>query len=646
MIRHFIQVIKKYRSRAFWATFISISCNHLSAEVITDGSVGAQVSLQGTDYDISADLGLQQGSNLFHSFDTFNLQNNETATFSGSENIKNIVARITGGQSTINGLIRTTIPEADLYLANTQGFVFENNARLDVLGSFYLTTASSVFFADGQVLSTRQTNKNQSFSSAPPAAFGFLDTPHSIEISGTQLDTLKGKTLSLSAGDIVIKNSRLKATAGHLDLLSIRHGSPVNPIVPFQETFELGSLTMSNNSTLDIGRDGDGIIFIRAGDFTVENSSIFVNTSIIGQNSLLFINTNNLLLNNVNLDSRTYGAGQGGLIIVQVKQDATLIDSNILTTGTQKEPEITGDAGDIRFIAENLTLLNTSITTKTYGIGMGGDISIFVRKNLYMASPKVGLGISPSVIQASTEDGGDAGRIYIEARNLTLTGENTAIDNNSTDIGNGGSIQLHIADVLALSDSAFISADSTSRGNAGSISLNSSGLFLQDSTISTAASESDGGNIVLNVRSRLNLTNSAISANINGDGLGNGGNLAIGNACTFQLQDSELSANARFGNGGSILAISGAGLDLMGNSKIDASSEFGTDGSVQIEEIPSIDRTTLSIQFLDASMKIKQRCITRTDDNVSHFSVKQKTDLPNVPDDFQSYIPLLYNKSL
>ncbi|WP_353569933.1 filamentous hemagglutinin N-terminal domain-containing protein [Candidatus Albibeggiatoa sp. nov. BB20] len=613
---------------------------NLWAEIITDGSLGDRVSLQGTDYAISPDLGIQQGTNLFHSFEQFNLQTGETATFSGSDNIKNIVARITGGQSLIRGTIRTLIPNADLYLTNNQGFVFESNARLDVLGSLYLTTASDIIFTDNFRWPT-SLQQNQILTSAPPDTFGFLGTPQAIEISNTQLDTPKGTTLSFSAGDIFIKNSRLKATSGHLDLLAVRHGEPINPIVPLQETFELGQITISNNSTLDIGRDGDGLIFIRANDLTLDNSSIFVNTSIIGQNSTLFINTDSLLLNNANLDSRTYGAGQGGLIIVQVENNAVLVDTNILTTGTQKEPEITGDAGDIRLVADNLTLLNTSITTKTFGIGAGGDISVFVRKNLYMASPKIGLGISPSVIQASTEDGGDAGLIYIEARNLTLTGENTAIDNNSTGLGNGGSIHLHISDVLALSNNAFISADSEAQGDAGNISLNSSDLLLQNSSISTTASESDGGNIVLNVRSQLSLKNSSISANINGNGKGNGGNLAIGNACIFSLQDSELRANASFGNGGLILAISGAGLDLTGASKIDASSEFGTDGSVQIEEIPSIDRSILSSQFLDASMKIKQRCISRSDDNLSHFAVKQKTDLPNVPDDFQSYIPLL-----
>ncbi len=628
--------------KIFW--FIGLFWHSLNAEVITDGSLGAKVSLQGEEYVIGAELGIQQGNNLFHSFEKFNLRTGETAIFSGSNQIQNIVARVTGGQSFISGTIRNAIPDANLYLANAQGFVIENNAKLDVQGSFYLTTASDIIFTDDQAWSTTADTDKMILSSAPPAAFGFLDVPQSIEISNTQLDTPAGKVLSFSSGNIFINNTRLKATSGSLSLLAIRRGDHVKPIIPIQGISELGQINISNKSTLDIGRDGGGLISIHSNELTLDNSSIFVNTSVIGQSSTLFINTGNLLLNNATLDSRTYGLGQGGLIIVQVKNDANLIDSDILTTGTKKEPEVVGDAGNIHFTANNLNLSNTSITTKTYGGGAGGDINIFIRKNLYIASPKpTSLDIFASTIQASTEGEGNAGRIYIEAGNLTLTGLGTSIDNNSKGGGNGGSIQLHIRDILNLSDGALISADSEFSGKAGNISINTTKLLLQNSKISTTANEADGGNIILNVRNQFNLTNSAVSASIsNAEGTGNGGNLIISNPCLFNLLDSQLRTSARFGNGGIILAISGLGLNLLGESKIDASSEFGTDGSVQIDEALSVDRSTLPTNFLDASVKIKQRCIARTDDNVSHFGVKQRATVPNAPDDFQSYIPLLY----
>ncbi len=118
---------------------ITISTN---AEVITDGTLGQQINLPGPDFQITPDLGQQYGGNLFHSFQDFNLNSLESATFSGSNSIHNIISRVTGGNlSNIDGLIRSTIPNADFYFINPYGIMFGPNAKLDVQGSFHSSTA-------------------------------------------------------------------------------------------------------------------------------------------------------------------------------------------------------------------------------------------------------------------------------------------------------------------------------------------------------------------------------------------------------------------------------------------------------------------------------------------------------------------------
>jgi len=68
------------------------------------------------DYLIDADFGQQHGGNLFHSFQNFNLNSSESAIFSGPNNVQNILSRVTGGNpSNIDGLLRSTIPNADFY---------------------------------------------------------------------------------------------------------------------------------------------------------------------------------------------------------------------------------------------------------------------------------------------------------------------------------------------------------------------------------------------------------------------------------------------------------------------------------------------------------------------------------------------------
>ncbi len=55
-------------------------------------------------YHIEQAFGQTVGSNLFHSFAQFNLAASETATFSGSEQIQNIITRVMGEQASfING---------------------------------------------------------------------------------------------------------------------------------------------------------------------------------------------------------------------------------------------------------------------------------------------------------------------------------------------------------------------------------------------------------------------------------------------------------------------------------------------------------------------------------------------------------------
>ena len=89
------------------------------AEVVLDGSLGSIGSLEGPNFAIEAHLGQQRGNNLFHSFDRFNLNQHESATFSGPKTIQHVISRVTGGQmSLINGLLRSTIPNADMYFLN------------------------------------------------------------------------------------------------------------------------------------------------------------------------------------------------------------------------------------------------------------------------------------------------------------------------------------------------------------------------------------------------------------------------------------------------------------------------------------------------------------------------------------------------
>ncbi|NNM81707.1 MAG: filamentous hemagglutinin N-terminal domain-containing protein, partial [Burkholderiales bacterium] len=158
----------------FSAAFCLLIPCMAQAGIATDGTVGPAATLSGPNYSIPASLGTQVGSNLFHSFATFNIATGESATFSGPNSVSNIIARVTGGaQSSIDGLLRSTIPAANLYLINPGGIVFGPNAALDVGGSFHASTANYVKFADGGRFDASNP-ANDLLTTAPVSAFGFL----------------------------------------------------------------------------------------------------------------------------------------------------------------------------------------------------------------------------------------------------------------------------------------------------------------------------------------------------------------------------------------------------------------------------------------------------------------------------------------
>jgi filamentous hemagglutinin family protein len=245
------------------------------AQIVTDGSVGPKVSLSGGEIKIGADLGSRRGDNLFHSFEKFGIATGQSATFTGPDTIKNVISRVTGGEvSNIDGKLASKVGQADLYFLNPAGVMFGPNAQLDVPGSFHVSTAHELRFADGASFSALD-KTGSGLTVAAPEAFGFLDkTPSRITADRSQLELQPGKTFSLVGGDIELAGGTI-ATAG---------GSPVgspNPGMVFNavsvaasgearvadgavDVAPLGSIRMADQRITASG-NGGGTIRIRGG---------------------------------------------------------------------------------------------------------------------------------------------------------------------------------------------------------------------------------------------------------------------------------------------------------------------------------------------------------------------------------------------
>ena len=189
--------------------------------------------------------GTQAGSNLFHSFEQFNLDTVGTAYFDNALTIDNIITRVTGGQlSNIDGLIRAN-GNANLFLLNPSGIIFGPNARLDIGGSFLGSTAESLLFEDGSIFRTTEPNAPPLLTVSVPIGLQFDRNPGGIRVEGSGhrltspqdptlsplervthggLQVQPGRTLALVGGNVTLDGGLLTAPSGRIDIGSAIQG--------------------------------------------------------------------------------------------------------------------------------------------------------------------------------------------------------------------------------------------------------------------------------------------------------------------------------------------------------------------------------------------------------------------------------------
>lgn len=441
------------------------------ADVITDGSVGEARTIAGPTFNILAEFGRRAGPNLFHSFEQFGLSQGERAVFSGPTDIANIVSRVTGGTvSEIDGVIQSTVVNADFFLINPAGIVFGPNANLDVQGAFDAGVADFIAFDDGSRYFADPSNGG-SFSVGAPTNFGFLGTAaNRLRVVDSALAVPPGRSLSLTAGDINIENSALLAPGGTASLTV-----PQNAIDGVTaESPPPGTITLFEGSIIDVRGDNDG----PAGDIRIVGGRVTVDFSRIaagartGDGGQIDIQSDALSLQNRgSIDVDSLKSGRGGTIAIAAK--SVTLNTGIISARAFD----TGDGGAISVNAtERIEVDGNGITNRARittasernATGKGGDIRL--------NSPTTAL-FDRGIIEASARGDGDGGSVHIKSSDLTISGGGIFGNAEKGATGAGGSIQL-LADNILLHRTGKISADTFTDKDAGDISIEAKSLTI------------------------------------------------------------------------------------------------------------------------------------------------------------------------
>lgn len=314
--------MRNYRF-AFCLVFLSMPVG-VQADVVLDGSAGTTGVLIGPNFNINENMGVVVNQNLFHSFSEFSVEALETATFSGNAGIENIISRVTGNSvSNIDGTIRSTIAGADFWFFNPNGIVLGEQATLDLSGSLYLGSASSLVFSDGSTY-TLETDPQAAQLAISPMGFGFTGSNNqgvavksTVALNANENFGIAGSQVVLVQADVDVRNGAFKAyavnegdivfsampTTNVLDgTLSINNTSlSVSGNENVAVNLAGAQVNITNNSDIQLANTGDqvtGEVYILGGDVVIDNATLNLENSGDGATIGLTITGNSLAVSN------------------------------------------------------------------------------------------------------------------------------------------------------------------------------------------------------------------------------------------------------------------------------------------------------------------------------------------------------------
>jgi filamentous hemagglutinin family protein len=420
------------------------------------------------------------------------------------------------------------------------------------------------------------------------------------------------------AGDLAITTGSLSVTDGSILAASANgQGNAGNITINARDTVSFNNLGQAYTDVTEEGKGGDINITARALSITNE-SQLVANTQNQGDAGNITITTGTLdVSNEAFITSNTNGQGNAGSITINAQGPVAFINrssafSNV--TGTGKGGNITisapslnlingsflatgvgdnlpdrkaqGDAGNISILlSDALSLDRSYITTRVFANGIGNAGSIDIRAGSVSSSQ--------SLISASTQGRGDAGRISVLATGpiaLDDSDISTAVQEGA--IGNGQGINI-TARSLSLTNGAQLNAVTSGEGNAGDILINTSNSVSVSGTNTTVAPINLFNYTPFRFTSPpefVDGVSSGIFTSTNSSGVG--GNIEV-NTSAFSVWDGAVidARTTANGRGGAIIVNTNTFDARSGGQLTAITSGSGTAGNISLKATDTVTIT-------------------------------------------------------
>ncbi|MEL6468960.1 MAG: filamentous hemagglutinin N-terminal domain-containing protein [Cyanobacteria bacterium J06623_4] len=485
--------------------------------------------------------GTQAGTNLFHSFDQFGIEQGQVANFLSNPDISNVLGRVVGGKaSIIDGLLQVTGGPSNLFLMNPAGIIFGQNAQFNLPADFTATTANGIQLEDSWFQALGSNDYADLFGD--PNGFSFETGSSGAILNAGSLSMPSNSNIRLIGG-MVVNTGTVSTSGGNITIEAIP---------------ESGLVTITpEGSLLSLGIPIEAVETQDAANEESKPLNALSLPQILSQDEL---------------------SSAAGVIVedgvVRLTRDPSSItipvDRGVVaTSGTLDASNSAGMGGSINMLGNRIYLVSSTLTasgdTGGGSVRIGGDhiVGEHTRDSSTQIADQTFVS-RDSVIDADATSEGNGGDITIRADGNNLFQGSVSAQGTSFS-GEGGNVGISGKEELTFDGSVELSASWSN----GTLLLDYGALTVVDSNDSSAAGSNQisweqismqNGDVTLEAAGEITISDiTGVQSERNNLALFFGGSLAIrstGGNITFEDNEDTIYASAN------VVVIEGDALDL------------------------------------------------------------------------------------